>query len=59
MKSFWAFWCGMFTWMLADALWCAPDYYIHGDISRTAEIIWVSLPLVAVIITCALWGRAE
>jgi len=59
MKSFWAFWCGMFAWMLTDALWCAPDYYIHGDISGATEAVWVGLPLVAVMVTFILWCRAK
>lgn len=46
---------GMFTFALFEALWCAPDYYIHGVITRLAEVLWIGVPLVMVIWFGRLW----
>ena len=59
LRQMYGFITGMFTFAFFEGLWCAPDYYIHGDITRTAELLWVAVPLVMMVYFGRKWYLEE
>ena len=54
-KQLWAFVTGIFFYQFIEALWTAPDYRVHGDISWQIEALWIVVSLVSFAIPAFMW----